>query len=77
MTPAQWRLSRRVLETVADQLALTEQQLAGRLGASATDVHRVAGMLIGQRQLETCWTGIESYLVLPLRAAGPTSWAAA
>jgi hypothetical protein len=54
MTPQQWRLAHRITEILATEPALTERQLAERLDATAADVHRVVGMLLGRRQLERC-----------------------
>jgi transcription initiation factor IIE alpha subunit len=54
VTPAQWRLSRRVLEVLAAKTALTDHQIAERLGVSAAELRPVLGMLLGRRQLERC-----------------------
>lgn len=52
MTPAQWRLARRIPEVLVGELGLSEQQLADRLGASRPDIHAAVGMLVGRRKID-------------------------
>ena len=55
MTPAQWRLSHRILEAVAsDDLGLTDVMLAERLGVTVTELRPLLGMLAGRGQIERC-----------------------
>jgi hypothetical protein len=62
VTGAQWRLSRRVLEALADEGGLTSQMLAERLGVTAAELRLVVGMLIGRGRVERRG----NYLVLAL-----------
>jgi hypothetical protein len=67
VTPAQWQMARRIPGILAGQVGLTDQMLAEHLNVTATELRPVVGMLISQRRIDSCWTGIESYLVLPAK----------
>ena len=65
LTHRDWKLASAVLRLVDSEHALTERQLAERLGTSPSDVHRVAGMLIGRHKLGRAG----NYLVPPKAGA--------
>lgn len=52
MTPAQWALSRRVLEILATDPGRTDSDLAERLGVTRAELRPVTGMLIGRGKIE-------------------------
>lgn len=64
MTPAQWRLGRLVEELLADEVALTDQDLAARLQVTTAELVPVLRILYRQRRIDKCW----SYTVLAPRA---------
>jgi hypothetical protein len=55
-----WNLARRVELLLRREVALTDDQLADRTGASEKDIRTVVAILINQRRIDRCG----SYLVL-------------
>ena len=55
-----WRLGDRVVTLLGAELALTDDQLAERLGASRDDIRTIVAILTNQRRIERCG----AYLVL-------------
>lgn len=49
-----WRLADRVASLLGAELALTEDQLAERTGASRSDIRAVVAILINQRRIDRC-----------------------
>ena len=64
MTPAQWRLARRVATLLADKIGLTDQDPAARLDVSMAELRQVLPVMYRQRRIDRCW----SYTVFTPRA---------
>jgi hypothetical protein len=60
VTPAQWRLARRVATLLADEIGLTDQDLTARLNVSMAELRQVLPVMYRQRRIDRCW----SYTVL-------------
>jgi hypothetical protein len=65
VTPGQWRLADSVVALLADEIGLTDWDLAARLGVSTPDIVPVLRVLYHQRRIDMCW----SYTVLVPRIA--------
>jgi hypothetical protein len=66
VTPAQWRLSRRVTAMLTAGSGMTDEALAERLNVTRAELRPVVGMLLGRGRVERC----RDYLVLVPPAAG-------
>jgi transcription initiation factor IIE alpha subunit len=60
VTPAQWRLARRVATLLADEIGLTDQDLTARLDVSMAELRQVLPVMYRQRRIDRC----RSYTVL-------------
>jgi transcription initiation factor IIE alpha subunit len=65
VTRDQWRLASRVVAVLADEIGMTDQDLAGYLGVSVADLVPVLRVLYRQGRIDRCW----SWTVLPPRVA--------
>jgi hypothetical protein len=60
-----WRLVDAIPPVLRAEAGLTDDQLAGRLGAPARDIRAAVAILYSQGRVDRCWTGTEAYVVLP------------
>jgi transcription initiation factor IIE alpha subunit len=64
-----WRLVDAIPDALRPEVGLTDDQLANRFKAAAADVRRAVAILYRQDNVDRCWTGTESYVVLPAAPA--------
>jgi hypothetical protein len=64
VTPAQWRLGRRVEDLLAGEIGLADQDLTVLLGVSMAELVPVLRVMYRQRRIDRCW----SWTVLAPRA---------
>ena len=64
MNREQWHLTRTVEQLLTSETALTDQDLASRLGVDRAQMRMILGVMYRQGRIDRCW----GYVVLAPRA---------
>ena len=73
VTLGPWQLISKIVALLRTEVGLVDDDLAARLNVPAKDIRKAIAIGYNQGRLDRCWTGRESYVVLPV--ASPTGGA--
>jgi hypothetical protein len=65
VTLGPWQLISKIVALLRTEIGLVDDDLAGRLSVPVKDIRRAVAIGYNQGKLDRCWTGTESYVVLP------------
>lgn len=69
VTLGPWQMVNKIVALLRTEVGLVDEDLAVRLNAPIKEVRKAIAIGYNKGRLDRCWTGSESYVVLPVVSA--------